>query len=414
MTIGINATAAVKQPRTGVEEYAYQLIKHLTMLPEAKEHRFLLYLPKENPSTRTNDYVGARSGNNTVPLSPERSPAPCGTESKAYSYFDFTLPENFEAKQLSWPLPMWTQVRLASHLAFSKPDVLFIPVHILPFSHPKNSVVTIHGLEYEYFLEYYPFWFRQYLRFSTRYAVKNARKIIAVSENTKRDLVKFYGADAEKISVVHHGISLCHSGGNRNPDWMPDQVRHDRVGRPYLLYIGRIELKKNILGILEAYKILKEKYKIPHELVLVGVPGFGYNKIKSALTENCSPSSLRRTDLRQIYELGYVSETQKQELLRGADVFLFPTFYEGFGMPILEAQSAGIPVVTSNNSSIPEVAGESALLVDPKESEQIVQAVYKIIDDKTLRDKLIQSGFENIKRFSWEQCARETLDILCA
>jgi len=387
MTIGINAAAALKQPRTGVEEYCYQLIKHLTMLPEAKAHRFFLYVPKSDTNTR----IHLNDSNN--------------------KYFDFELPINFEVRKLNWPLSMWTQIRLASHMVFNKPDVLFIPVHVLPRFHPKNSVVTIHGLEYEYFPEYYPFWFRNYLCWSTRYAVKHARKIIAVSENTKRDIIKFYRADVGKIEVVYHGVKISRCDVHSS-----DYIFHDREicnqGKiPTLLYIGRIELKKNILGILEVYKILKEKYKISHELILAGAPGYGYEKIKLALTENISPLQ-RRNVLRQVRELGYVSEAEKWKLLRGADAFLFPTFYEGFGMPILEAQAAGVPVVSSNVSSIREVARDSALLIDPNNPEQIAQAVYKIIDDKALRDKLIELGFDNIKRFSWEKCARETLRIM--
>jgi len=383
MIIGINASAALKQPRTGVEEYCYQVIKHLTMLPEARAHRFFLYISKSDPNDP-----------NFHPNYPNK-------------IFDFEVPKNFKIKELFWPFPMWTQLRLASEMLFNKPDTLFIPVHILPRFHPKNSVVTIHGLEYEYFPEYYPFWFRNYLRFSTKYAVRYARKIIAVSENTKRDLVKLYGAQESGVEVIHHGVEIQ----NVNIKMRNNPLRQSsseasnvkfKIEKPYLFYVGRIELKKNIFGILEAYRILKEKYKIPHELVLAGVPGFGYEKIKPIIHDSKFI----------IHELGYISEGEKQQLLANADIFLFPSFYEGFGLPILEAQASGVPVVSSNVSSVPEIAGNSALLVDPKNPEQIAQAVYKIIDDKALRDKLIELGFENVKRFSWEKCAKETLKIL--
>src|SRR4030042_6215993 len=284
MLIGINAAAAIKQPRAGVEKYTYQVIKHLTMLPQAEEHHFLLYLP-------------------AVALA------------KAGLPFDFSLPKNFEIKKLSWCLPMWTQLRLASHLFFDKPDILFIPVYILPMVHPKNSVVTIHGLEYEYFPECYPLWFRNYLRLSTRYALKHARKIIAVSENTKMDLIKFYGADESKIAVVHHGVEMQNAkippkarlakGGKNQKENAKSKIK-----KPYLLYIGRIEVQKNILGILEAYKILKEKYRIPHELVLAGAPGFGYDKIKFKIQDSKF----------KINELGFVSEDDKEQLLDNAYV----------------------------------------------------------------------------------------------
>lgn len=378
MIIGINAAAAIKQPRTGVEEYTYQLIKHLTMLPEAREHRFLLYLP-------------------SVALAKEDLPA---------DLFDFSIPANFEIKTLYWPLPfLWTQIRLAWEMLVRSPEVLFIPVHVLPFFSPKNSMVTVHGLEYEYWPKNYYFWRRFYLRWGTKYAAKRAQKIIAISANTKQDLMKLYGIKAEKISVVHHGVNS--KIFNDPPRLIEDETKRipspkDQAKKLYLLYIGRIETKKNIQGILEVYKILKEKYKIPHELILAGAPGYGYDNLKSII---CHSSSI-------IQETGYISEEKKWQLLFNASVFLFPSFYEGFGLPVLEAQAAGVPVVTSLVSCLPEIAGQGALFVNPHSSVEIAEAVKQIIDDSNLRDRLRQSGFENIKRFSWEKCARETLRIV--
>ena len=385
MIIGINAAAAVKQPRTGVEEYTYQLIKHLTMLPEARGHRFLLYLPSE---------ALAKEG------------------------FDFSLPNNFEIKVLYWPLPiLWTQIRLVWEMLWRKPDILLIPVHILPFFSPKNSVVVEHGLEYEYFPEYYSALFRWYLCWSTKRSAKKAQRIIAVSKKTKQDLMKFYGCKPEKIEVVHHGVSFCHSeavgrGISREPRGALAERGEcgSRIcersfaslrmtnSKPYILYLGRIETKKNIQGILAAYKILREKYGVPHQLVIAGGKGFGYEAFQ--------------LDLEGVLETGYVSEEEKWRFLSGADLFLFPSFCEGFGLPVLEAQAAGVPVVTSYNSSLPEIAGEGAVFVNPESPGQIAEAVYKIFEDRQFRDKIVAAGYENVKIFSWEKCARETLNVI--
>ena len=403
MTIGINAAAAIKQPRMGVEEYTYQLIKHLTMLPEAREHRFFLYVP---------------SVKNKIPLNPLLK------RGEEEGIFDFPLPENFEIKILRWPLPfLGTQIRLAWELLFRPIDILFIPVHVLPFFSPKNSVVTVHGLEYEYFPQYYSFWRRLYLRWGTKNALKRASKIIAVSESTKNDLIKFYGGKIEKIKVVRHGIRISDftppfiKGGGEGFFKKSPLIPLFKGGK-YLLYLGRIEAKKNIQGILEAYKILKEEYKISHQLVLAGAPGFGYSDLKLKIDNLLKivlldgiPQSGKNCKLK-IIELGYVSEDEKWQLLGNADVFLFPSFYEGFGLPILEAQATSVPVLTSFYSSMPEVAGEGALFVNPQNPAQIAEAIFKIIDDRVLRDRLIKSGWENIKRFSWKTCSRETLKIL--
>jgi len=350
MFIGINATAAFKQPRTGVEEYTYQLVKHLTMLEQEKKHRFILYHDPRVNSER------------------------------------FSLADNFKIKKLAWPLPMWTQIRLASEMALNKPDVLFIPVHILPLIHPRNSVVTIHGLEYEYYPKMYPWKHLRYLRWITKYALKNARKIIAISETTKRDLIDLYGGQPEKISVVHHGFNNLLNENQKSKNQLP-----------YILYISRLETKKNTQGLIKAFNLLKKRHKVPHKLVLVGPRGYGYEDLKFN---------------KDIIEKGYVSEQEKSELLNNADMFAFPSFYEGFGMPILEAQAVGCPVITSDVSSMPEVAGQGAILVEPRNIEQITESMYKVISDNDLKKDLIEKGNQNIKRFSWQKCAQETLKVL--
>jgi len=349
MLIGINAMAAFKRPRAGVEEYTYQIIKHLAGLEQSQEHRFVLY----------------------------------ASQSAQEHFF---LPDNFEIRQLKWPLPMWTQIRFASEIFFRRPEVLFIPVHILPFSHPKNSVVTIHGLEYEYFPKMYPKKHLTYLRWSTKYAAKNARKIIAVSENTKNDLIKFYRTEPEKIKVVHHGFARY-------------SVSARPGAKPSILFIGRLEAKKNVCGLIKAFKILKKKYQVPHQLILVGPDGFGCQEIKKEVDKN-------------IVLAGYVSSHEKWRLLKKADVFVLPSFYEGFGMPILEAQASGCPVITSNISSMPEVAGKGAVLVDPASPEEISQQIYRLINDQQLRAQVTKDGFQNLERFSWRKSAEETLEVL--
>ena len=362
MIIAINATAAFKQPRTGVEEYTYQLLKHLAGLSEAQKHHFLLYTPQAQE-------------------------------------LGFNLPENFEIKELKFdlgffkkPLPMWTQVRLAVALAQQKPDSLLIPVHVLPFLRPQNSVVVIHGLEYEYYPQMYPFRHLKYLRASTKYAAKKAKKIITVSENTKKDLIDFYGIDSEKIKVVYHGLS--------QPQAMT-KIDSSAEISPYFLYLGRLELKKNIEGLLKAFQFLKKEKKLPHKLVLAGPAGYGYKKILSQIRE-----------CQDVFRLSYVSESNKWWLLKNASVFCLPSFYEGFGLPVLEAQMMETPVVTSNISSMPEVAGQGALLIDPNKTEEIAEALGEAVSNDDLKEGLIQKGLKNVERFSWSKCAKETLDIL--
>jgi glycosyltransferase involved in cell wall biosynthesis len=149
----------------------------------------------------------------------------------------------------------------------------------------------------------------------------------------------------------------------------------------YILYLGSGHKRKNIDGLKEAYKILKEKYGIPHELILAGIKE-------------------------------YVSEEKKWQLLKNAKVFIYPSFYEGFGMPPLEAQVAGVPVVASNTGALPEILASSALLINPNKPEELAGAIYKVLKDENLRNDLIKKGRENVKRFSWLKCAEETLKVI--
>ncbi|HLM83965.1 MAG TPA: glycosyltransferase family 1 protein [Candidatus Bathyarchaeia archaeon] len=366
--IGIDASRAFVKTKTGIEEYSYRVIKGLTDC--LRDQRVVLYLdPRVNK----------------------------------LAYIDFDLPENWKTKFISAP-KFWTQVRLSLEMIFHPVDVLFVPAHTVPIIHPKNTVVTIHGLEYEFCPRAYSWFERLYMRWSIRRSCKWAQRIIAVSQNTKNDLKKLYKVPPEKVEVIYEGISES----SQSPAFPFLEQSSRNSSKPdfskYLLFIGRLEDRKNILGMVEAFERLKEKYKISHKLILVGKYGYGGEKIKNKVY-----SSVYKND---IILTGYISDEEKFYLLKSADVFLFPTFYEGFGLPILEAQSVGTPVITSNISSMPEVAGNSAVLVDPKGSEAIAEAAYKLISDESYKNDIIEKGYNNIKRFDWQKCAEEVSNLL--
>jgi len=373
MKIGIDASRAFLKDRTGIEEYSYQVIKNLR--DKLDGQRVVLYLRENSTNYEFNTNIRTIDG--------------------------IELPKNWTTKIIKWPR-FWTQFGLSLEMFLHPVDALFIPAHTVPCIHPARTIVTIHGLEYEFCPEAYSFWERLYMRSTIKKSCKWASSIIAVSENTKKDLMKLYKAPEEKIEVIYEGYE--------NNDKLPminDEEAKKLMklkAKSYLLFIGRLEERKNIVGIIKSFEILKERYKIPHKLVLAGKPGFGYEKIKNEIANvNC---------VKDIIETGFVSTEEKNYLLNNADVFVFPTLYEGFGLPILEAQNAGLPVVASIEASIPEVAGDSALLVDSNNAEEIADAVYKIISDENIKKDLIQKGLENIKRFSWEKCAKEIAEIL--
>ena len=361
MLIGIHAKFLSEAHPTGVGKYARKLLEHMLLLPETREHRFRLY-------------------------------------SDARYALHVTRYSSVEVRTLRAPL-LWTQARLGWELAWRAPDIFFTPQHVLPCTAPKRSTVTVHGLEFERYPQYYPWNERVYLRQVTRDAARRAACIIAVSQTTKNDLMELYRVPEEKIAVVYHGTPAPLA---QFP--IPNFQFPNISGAPYFLYIGRIEKKKNVDGVVRAFEIARERHGLPHKLVLVGSDGHGAKEIRSKILDS-KPKN-------DIEIMGYVAEEQKWELLRGAEALLLPSWYEGFGLPILEAQSVGIPVITSNISAMPEVAGSGAFYIDPADPESVAQAMQKVASDEGFREGLIKKGLENAGRFSWEKCAMQTLAVL--
>jgi len=185
--------------------------------------------------------------------------------------------------------------------------------------------------------------------------------------------------------VVYHGVKI------------PKLIDKQKTDYPYILYIGRLETRKNVNGLINAFNLLKDTYSVPHKLVLAGPMGYGYEKISIG---------------KDIIVKGYISDEEKWQLLQNAEMYVLPSLYEGFGMSILEAQIVGCPVITSNVSSMPEVSGNGAILIDPEDIEKICEKIYKVISNQDFKKDLIYKGYENVKNFSWEKCAKETLNIL--
>jgi len=363
MIIGIDASRAFVKNKTGIEEYSYRVIKHLR--EHLKDQQVILY-------TR-----------------------PGGDEQ-----VDFNLPENWEIKVLSWRY-LWTQVALSLELFINPIDTLFVPAHTLPFIHPKNSVVTIHGLEYEFSPESYSFYSRLFHRFFIKKSCKWASKIITVSEKTKQDLHKMYGVQTQKMKVIPNGFVMSGIGKHTSKK---GRGKASTFNRKYLFYIGRLEERKNIIGIIKAFEILKDKYNYQGKLLLGGGQGHGYDDIKRIIKQ----SKYKKA----IIELGFIKSSEKWGYLEKADLCMFPSHSEGFGIPIVEAQSMKTPVITSDRSPMKETAGDERVLVDPDDSEDIANVANKILQDETLRNSITEQGLNNIKRFSWGKTSEKIGKIL--
>lgn len=368
--IGIDASRALRARRTGTERYSLEIIRHLLALPAAQDLAWRLYSDEAAPVGHLLSPGGAA---------------------------DVELRVLPACRQ-------WTHRALAAEVVRRPPDVLFVPAHVIPFVLPPArlppSVVTVHDLGYHVFPAAHPRGQRLYLELSTRWSTWAAARVIAVSQATALDLARRYGVPPGRMRVIHEAgvapevVTAAH---------MAAVLAKHGLTRPYALFVGTLQPRKNVVRLARAYARLVQ-CGVPWDLVLVGAPGWLSEPLLAELDQLGLGERLHR--------LGYVPDEDLPALFRSALLFAFPSLYEGFGLPVLEAQSHGVPVVTANNSSLPEVAGDAALLVDPTDVDAIADAMLRLSQDEVLRQRLVTAGYANVKRFSWEKAARETLAVL--
>jgi len=366
MKIAVNA-ADLDHPRIdGTRIYIQNLLKNFGL--QDKEDRFLIY-----------------------------------HKNKFNSQLTFPKFENYEIANMPFPF-WWTQTRFAWEMWREKPDILFMPMHSLPFLRSKKTktVVTIHDLAFKFFPDHFPKKDLRRLNFFTDYAVKNADKIIAISNSTKNDLLKMYPKiKEEKIKVIYHGYDkkLFHENISEE-EIKKIKKRYMLHGSCYMIFVGTIQPRKNIETLLEAFKILRRKEAHKNlNLVIAGSEGWLAEPIVEKIKN--IPGAIMT---------GKFETKDLPSLIAGATAFVLPSLYEGFGLPILEAMACGTPVVVADNSSLGEIVGSSGLMFQAKNIEQLAQSLQSILEDNHLKSALREKGLERVKSFSWEKCAKETLE----
>lgn len=363
MVVGFDGSRAFTKNRTGTENYSYQILLHLAKID------------------RKNNYL--------VFLRP-------GIE------IDHKWPDNFKFIVIDFKR-LWTQVGLALQ-TFKEPlDVLFVPAHTLPIIRKPGlkTVVTVHDLGSEYLPKTHQLKQRLYLSFMQKAQLRRATKLIAVSNATKLDLVKKVGIDQKKIGVVYEGFDK-NLFKQMRVDTLVNSLRQFNLKpKSYFLFIGTVQPRKNIERLIRAFANISKS--LSYDLVIAGSKGWLSDEIYK-LPKNLGIES-------RVKFLGYVDDKSLPVLYSGAIALTFPSLFEGFGLPIIEAQACGCPVITSNVSSMAEVAGHGAILVDPYDTSDIVKGMEEVINNER-RKMVIKAGRENIKRFSWEKAARETLKVL--
>ena len=276
-----------------------------------------------------------------------------GTKSDIYHFFNFTIPKNIKGKVI---------VTIYDTVFISAPETM--------------------GNRKE--LEEY------------KYGAQKSDLIITISESAKNDIIENLGVSEDKIEIVHPGIDLENYSQKYEKEEL-ERIRNKyKLPSEYILYLGTIEPRKNIERTIKAFIKYKKEVKDDLKLVIAGGKGWKYDNIMK-LIESMG------TD---IILTGYIDEEDKIPIYKLAQIFAFPSLYEGFGMPVLEAMAGGVPVVTSNVSSLPEVAGDAAILVDPLNEDEIFEAYKKILSDKKLQLEMIEKGLEQAKKFEWKESAK--------
>ncbi len=366
MRIGIDARSMFGTP-TGVGRYLSNLLQHLCCLDH--ENTYCLY---------TDRVV-------QTPIIAQR---------------------NFQQKSLTLPCAQnyftWNHFRLPPELLAHPVDLFHFPFYTMPLIRNYRSIVTIHDITYEVHPEWYSWKGFVATRYFSRYAAKHADTILTDSYATKHDLLTYYKIPEEKIVVIYLGVEprFCQLIEQPILDNLREtyQIRASQV----IVYIGSIHTRRNIEQLLRAFQRLSKTHS-EVQLILAGKQEYPYLDISTLLDE----LALREN----VILPGYIDDDDLPALYNLADIFIYPSSYEGFGLPPLEAMACGTPVITSNNSSLPEVTGDAALFVDPQNIEEMASAMHDVLSNRTLSAKMSRQGLIQAAKFSWENTARETLAV---
>ncbi len=376
MIIGIDIRVLGSDIKSGIEEYTENLLAH--MLPLDKNIKFKLF----HSSVRNN--------------------------LKRYEWMKLpnveVLSFRFPNKLLFGLARLFNRPRIDNIIGGA--DVFLSPHFLLaPLSPECKRITTFHDLSYLRFKEFLSWrrslWHNLQIKNSGRHNLPD--EVIAVSQSTKKDLVEKYHLPSDKIRIVYSGISDLISRPSTD-DLESFKIKHNLPGR-FILFLGKLEPRKNIEGLIKAFNLLEKQNDLEGlHLVIVGSPGWLYKNIYGEAKNSPHKDKI-------IFK-NYIEDGDRKFYYSLASVFVYPSFFEGFGFPPLEAMACGTPVVASFNSSLSEVVGDAGLMIDPHSAVDISKAIINILKDSGLKEILVKKGIERAKSFTWDKCARETLEML--
>lgn len=354
---------------TGVQQYSFQLIQAMKQHVLAENERVVLYTYKKL----------------TGPLA--------------------DLPTGWEERVLAWPPRRgWMSVRVSWELWRHPPSVFFVPGQALP-RFAGATLTTIHDVAFARRPDLYDPAVCRRLKRVTKRAIRKATRILVPSQATKQDLIDLYHVSDDRIVVTHEAVNTKVFHPYSLEDARATLQQH-RFGTNFFLVVGRLEKKKNLTMLIRAFELFKTRRGVgdPFELILVGEPGYGYGEIKKYIDLSVHKESIRTP--------GYLSDEEVAPLMSAATAYLFPSWYEGFGIPNLQAMATGTTLITSDIPAHQEVVLDAGLLVPPEKAEAWAHALERVVKEGSLRVELVQKGKQRVTDFSWERTAVQTLDTL--
>lgn len=367
MKIAIDGYEANVMQRLGSSQVAYELIRNLERIDHKNDYTILL------PPKPLEDLPKERSGFKYKILKPKR---------------------------------LWTQIALPFYLytAKNRPDLIFSPTHYIPRSSPVKRIATVFDLSFLHFPEMFEKRDLWQLKNWTKFSIENADHIITISNFSKKDIIEQYKMRKDKITVAYPGYDRENFKLGKTNKFLLRIKRKYSVQDPYIIYIGTLQPRKNLLRLFEALaRIENLNLVVAGKSSGEGREGWKYQEILD------SPARLGIKE--RVIFTGFVPGEDLPHLLSGALAFIQPSLWEGFGIPVLEAMACGVPVLVSNVSSLPEVVGKAGLTFDPYSVDQIEQAIRTITSDRKLAQKYSKLGLERVKKFSWDKMAKTVLKV---
>jgi glycosyltransferase involved in cell wall biosynthesis len=370
MRIAINTRFLLKGKLEGIGIYTQEIFKRLVQL--MPEHQFYFLFDR----AYDNEFIFAKNVTPVVVSPPARHPF------LWYWWFEKSIPKVLKEHQI---------------------DLFISPDGYASLRTTVPQIVTIHDLAFEHYKAHTPFLVYQYYKYFVPKFCEKAAKILAVSAFTKQDIVERYGIDENKIDVVYNGFE---NSKQSIVSSMPSEVftAYCLLNTKYFIFIGAVHPRKNVLGLLKAFEDFKSSYAHAYKLVIIGRKAWMNDELESFYQK-----------MKHKNDVIWIEQIERNDLLqilKNAFALVYPSFFEGFGIPIIEAMSFGVPVISSNASCLPEVAGNAALLVNPSDTKEIANAMNELIENEALRNQLISKGKNRAQDFDWNISAKKIVDII--